>query len=162
MTGLLLRHIRNLALKIFIENDHREQRNDKLTWSWRESSCLTLTSQWHRLRLCIRCLLVSLNKDCKHDAAGQEVLCHNPEGRWRWLVSLVYECKRKQRIKLTVSVCSIRLPALFFLLWNQITAAPLLGETISKSWDGGVIEEVKGESKLILSDKQASFICLLI
>lgn len=38
---------------------------------------------------------------------------------------------------------------IFFLLWNQISAAPLLGETIFQLWDGGVIREVKGEGKLL-------------
>lgn len=46
-------------------------------------------------------------------------------------------------------MCNIRLPAHLFLLWNQISAAPLLGETIFKLWDGGVIREVKEEGKLL-------------
>lgn len=108
---------------------------------------------------CIKCLLVLSNKDWKHEAHGHRVLCHNPERHWKLLVSLVYDCRRKPRIKETVSVCSIRLPAHLFLLWNQITAAPLLGETISTPWDGGVIEEVKGESKLInLTDRAPLFV----
>lgn len=68
------------------------------------------------------------------------VLKSTGDGRW----GVVYDSKRKQRIKQAVSVWSIRLLALLFLLWNQITAAPLLAETISEPWDGRVIEEVKG------------------
>ncbi len=50
---------------------------------------------------------------------------------------------------------------LFFSCYEiRLLAAPLLGETISKLRDGGAIEEVKGQSKLILSDRQASFMYL--
>lgn len=116
----------------------------------------TRSASDHQYCWCSRTKTVNMTQ------TGHGVLCHNPEGHWRWLTGLVYDCTRKQRIKQTVSMCSIRLPALLFLLWNQITAAPPLGETISKPWDGGVIEEVKGESKLILSDRQASFIYILV
>lgn len=120
-------------------------------------SDITVTSLW------IRCLSQSQTQDCKHDTDGRgRVLCHTPEGQRRWLERLVYDCKRKPGIRQTASVCSIRLPALFFLLWNQITTAPLLGETISEPWDGGVITEVKGDDKLILSTRQACFISMKI